>query len=65
MLFAAAALTRRRDSCSEQLRLVVAVAALAIGAACALQGVDAALREADRSPDGGMATSVVPATLSR
>jgi O-antigen ligase len=63
MLFAAAALAPRRDELSERQGLAMALAALAIGAACALQGVDAALREADRSPDGGMATSALPATL--
>lgn len=63
MLFAAAALAPRRAECSERQGLSMAVAALAIGAACALQGVQAAMREADRSPGGGMAASAMPATL--
>lgn len=63
MLFAAAALAPRRAEYSERQSLWMAVAALAIGAACALQGVHAAIRETDRSPDGGMAASAMPATL--
>jgi O-antigen ligase len=65
MVFAAAALGPRRARGSQRRGLWFAVAALAIGAACALQGVHAALRETGPSPGGGMATSAMPATLER
>lgn len=63
MLFAAAALAPPRPKHSEQQSLLMATAALAIGAACALQGVQAALREAVPSPDRGMVISARSATL--
>lgn len=57
MLFAAAALAPRRASCSEQLSVLVAVAALAIGAASALHGAGAALLESGK---GAPAARLLP-----
>jgi len=53
MLFAAAALAPRRDPCSERGGLLLAFGALALGGACALHGVGAALLESGNGAGAG------------